>query len=120
MKAYRDILKSVTEEYAAIPIGGTSPVVMVGGQIVGGGLKALGTTVIYSDAPWFYRFRSEQISCCDCFHPSGLGQDSLARLLKGGLTCSRVNPCCKDTGDPVADGKCSGTERKRTYYAGLF
>lgn len=120
MKGYRDILKRVAEEYAAIPIGGLSPVVMIGGQIVGGGTKAAGTTVIFSDAAWRYRFRSDQISCCDCFHPSAAGQDTLARLLKGGLTCSRLNPCCKDTGDPFADGKCSVTDHKRTFYAGLF
>jgi hypothetical protein len=120
MKNYRDILKRVAEEYAAIPIRSSSPVVLIGGQIVGGGTKAVGTTVIFSDAAWRYRFRSDQISCCDCFHPSSVGQDSLARLLKGGLVCSRVNPCCKDTGDPVADGKCSVTDQKRTFYAGLF
>ena len=120
MKAFRDILKIVTAEYDAVPVGGTSPVVMIGGQIVGGAVKAAGTTVVYSDAPWFYRFKSEHLSCCDCFHPSGIGQDSLARLLKNGLTCSRLNPCCKDTGDPVADGKCSITDRKATYYRGLF
>jgi len=120
MKAYRDLLKSITSEYAAIPVGGSSPVVMVGGQTVGGAVKATGTTVAYTDAPWFYRFRSEQLSCCDCFHPSGLGQDALARMLKGGLTCSRTNPCCKDTGDAAADGRCSVTDRKLTHYPGLF
>ena len=120
MRAYRDILKRVTAEYEAVPIGGTSPVVMIGGQTVGGGIKALETSVVYSDAPWFYRFKSEQISCCDCFHPSALGQDTLAKLLKNGLQCSRFSPCCKDTDDPLADGKCSVNDRKRTYYRGVF
>ncbi len=120
MRSYREILKRVTAEYEAVPIGGTSPVVMVGGQTVGGGIKALGTSVVYSDAPWFYRFKSEQISCCDCFHPSALGQDTLAKLLKSGLQCSKFSPCCKDTDDPLADGKCSVNDRKRTYYRGVF
>jgi hypothetical protein len=120
MKAYRDILISVTAEYSAIPDGGTSPVVMIGGQTVGGGVKAAGTTFIYADGPWFYRFNSAQISCCDCFHPSGTGQDTLARLLKNGLLCSGVNPCCRDTGDPLMDGKCAVLNRKRTYHRGLF
>ncbi|MBX7056019.1 MAG: hypothetical protein K1X36_13785 [Pyrinomonadaceae bacterium] len=120
MRSYREILKRVTTEYEAIPIGGTSPVVLIGGQSVGGGIKALGTTVVYSDAPWFYRFKSEQISCCDCFHPSALGQDALAKLLKDGLSCSKFSPCCKDTDDPLADGKCSFNDRKRTYYRGVF
>ena len=122
MKAYHDILKTVSAEYDAIPVGGLSPVVMIGGEVVGGGLKAAGTTVVYSDAPWYYRFTSNQISCCDCFHPSGLGQDTLARLLKDGLTCSfRAGTCCADTGDALADGKCATIDRRRAfYYRGLF
>ena len=120
MKSYRDILKSVSAEYALIPDGGNSPMVMVGGQTVGGGVKTAGTTFVYSDGPWVFRFSSDQLSCCDCFHPSGLGQDALARMLKSGMVCSRINPCCKDTGDPLSDGKCSTTNSKRTYYRGLF
>lgn len=38
-KIYRDILKRVTLEYAAIPPGDPSQIVVVGGQIVGGGFK---------------------------------------------------------------------------------
>ncbi len=120
MKGYFDIIRSVTAEYASIRTGGTSPVVMIGGQTVGGVVKADGTTVVFSEAPWYYKFSAAQISCCDCFHPSGLGQDQLAKLLKGGLTCSRLNPCCRDTGDPLADGKCTTLTRKRTVYPGLF
>lgn len=120
MKMYRDILKSVAAEYALIPDFGTSPVVTIGGETVGGGVKAVGTVFAYSDGPWFYRFSADQISCCDCFHPSGLGQNTLAKLLKVGLSCSRINPCCKDTGDPLSDGKCLTTERKHSYYRGLF
>jgi len=110
----------VTAEYAAIPVFGTSAVVTIGGETVGGGIKAAGTTVMFSDAPWYYRFSSEQISCCDCFHPSGLGQNTLAKMLTSGLACSRLNQCCRDTGDPLVDGKCATTERKQTYYRGLF
>lgn len=120
MKIYHDIIKRVSQEYAEIRNGGRSPVVMIGGQIVGGGVKAPGTTFVYSDVPWFYRFSSSQISCCDCFHPSGLGQDTLAKLLKKGLYCTRANPCCKDTGDALADGKCSTLNYVQTYYKGLF
>lgn len=120
MKAYREILKRVTAKYAAISEGGTSPVVIIGGEMVGGATKAVGTDFIYSDAPWFYRFSADQISCCDCFHPSGIGQDTLARMLKIGLSCSRLQPCCKETGDDLADAKCTRTEVKRVYYRGLF
>ena len=120
LKVYHDVLTSVEAEYAAIPIGGMSAIVMIGGETVGGGVKAAGTTFVFSDGPWFYRFSSEHISCCDCFHPSGLGQDTLARLLKNGLSCSRLNPCCKDTGDALSDGSCATVDRKRSYYRGLF
>ena len=120
MKAYRDILKSVTAEYAAIADGGTSRVVNIGGEIIGGGTRAAGTDFVYSDAAWQYRFRSEQLSCCDCFHPSAIGQDKLAQMMKNGLSCSRINPCCRDTGDPLIDGQCARTEVKRVYYNGLF
>lgn len=120
MSAYRDIIRSVTAEYDAVRPGQTSPVVMIGGQTVGGAVKAAGTTFVYSDAPWFYRFSSNQLSCCDCFHPSAAGQNALARLMKSGLQCSRLNPCCKDTGDPLNDGKCLTPERKPRYYRGLF
>lgn len=120
MKSYRDILKNVTTEYAAIPDGGNSQIIMIGGQTVGGGVKAAGTTFIYSDGPWNYKFNADQLSCCDCFHPSNIGQDTIARLMKNGLSCTRLNPCCKDTGDPVSDGRCATTTRKRAYYSGLF
>jgi lysophospholipase L1-like esterase len=120
MKAYRDILKNVTAEYAAIADGGISRVVTIGGETIGGGIKAPGAAFIYSDAAWRYRFNTNQLSCCDCFHPSAAGQDKLAQMMKNGLSCTRLNPCCKDTGDPLTDGKCARTEVKRIYYNGLF
>ena len=120
MKSYRDILKSVTAEYALIPDGGNSRVIFIGGEVVGGGVKAAGTNFVYSDSPWAYKFNADQISCCDCFHPSATGQNKLAQLMKEGLSCSRIQPCCKDTGDPLTDGKCTKTEVKRVFYQGLY
>lgn len=120
MKGYREILMRVTAEYSAIPIGGTSPVIMIGGQMVGGATRANGTSFVYSDAAWNYRFNSDQLSCCDCFHPSALGQDTLAQMAKNGLSCSKTAPCCRETGDDLADGKCLTLERKRRFYNGLF
>lgn len=120
MKGYRDILATVAAEYAAIPVGGRSQILIVGGQVVGGALKAEGTTVGYSDAAWMYKFNADQLSCCDCFHPSALGQDTLGRLAKTGLTCSRVNPCCRETGDPLVDGKCEVLERRNRHHRGLL
>jgi hypothetical protein len=120
VRGYRDIIAAVAAEYEAIAIGESSPRVMIGGQMVGGALKAAGTEVLHSDAAWFYRFSANQLSCCDCFHPSAAGQDTLGRLAFSGLTCSRTNPCCRDTGDPLSDGKCLTTQRKAKYYRGLF
>jgi hypothetical protein len=99
--------------------GGHSPVVQVGGATVGGAAMAAGTVVAFSDAPWNYKFRSEELSCCDCFHPSFVGQNVLGRIMKVGLTCNRLFPCCKETGDPLTDAKCLITEKKATYYRGL-
>ncbi len=120
MKAYRDILKNVTAEYATIADGGNSRIVSIGGETVGGAAKAAGVVFVYSDAAWQFRFKSEQLSCCDCFHPSALGQDQLGRMMKNGLSCSRFQACCKETGDPLTDGQCARTEVKRVYYKGLF
>ena len=85
MKAYRDIIRRVTAEYAMIVDNGLSPVVMIGGQIVGGSVKAPGTIFQYSDAAWMYKFSAGQISCCDCFHPSQTGQNTLGKMMKDGL-----------------------------------
>ncbi len=120
LKAYRDILIRVTAEYAAIPDFGSSPIVIVGGQTVGGGVKAAGTTFVQSDAPWNYRFNSSEISCCDCFHPSGIGQNVLGRMLKDGFVCSRNTPCCTDTGNALNDGKCTFSPRQRIQYNGVL
>lgn len=120
MRAFRDIIKRVTNEYAAVPVGGTSPVIFIGGEMVGGATRAGGTSISHSDAPWFYKFNADQISCCDCFHPSALGQDTLARLALDGLSCSKTAPCCRDTGDPLTDARCLQTERKRVFYNGVY
>ena len=120
MKAFRDILKRVSAEYAAIPDGGTSPVITIGGEMVGGATRAAGTSLIYSDAAWNYKFNADQLSCCDCFHPSPIGQDTLARMAKNGLSCSKTAPCCRETGDALTDGKCAVTEKKRVFYNGIF
>lgn len=120
MKVYREILKRVTAEYAAIPEGGTSPVITIGGEMVGGATKAVGNHLVYSDAAWFYKFNADQLSCCDCFHPSFLGQNTLAQVAKQGLSCSKTAPCCRDTGDALTDAKCLVTERKRVFYNGIY
>ncbi len=119
-KAYRDIMAHVSAEYAALPEGETSPEMEVGGGTVGGAVKAAGTSLSFSDATWVYKFTSEQISCCDCFHPSFLGQDAAAQILFDGFTCSPTDVCCADTGDPVSDALCTTEDTGGTFHPGLF
>jgi hypothetical protein len=119
-QAYHEILARVTAEYAAIPVGDSSDMVTIGGQTVGGAPKAAGVTIVFSDTPWVYTFSSEQLSCCDCFHPSILGQDTLARLLFQGLNCSAFDPCIQDIGDPLTDALGGTPDTSGTYYPGFF
>ena len=60
-------MKRVTEEYAAIQMAEHLRFLVIGGQTVGGAIKANGTDFVYSDAAWNYKFNSNQLSCCDCF-----------------------------------------------------
>jgi len=119
-QAYREILSRVSAEYAAIPEGGTSPSVFVGGQPVGGATKAPGVTLAYSDATWAFKFSAEFLTCCDCFHPSLPAQDTLSRILFEGLTCSSTDICCQDTGDPLTDATCQQEDTSGTFYPGFF
>jgi len=119
-RAYRDVTERVTAEYAAVPPGGTSPVVTVGGQTVGGAVKAAGVVVVYSDAAWRVRFPATLLNCCDCFHPSPFGQHVTAATLFHGLTCTAQTPCCKDTGDVLDEALCSTPDTSGTFYPGFF
>ena len=119
-KAYRDIMDRVSAEYAAVAEGETSPEMEVGGETVGGAVKAAGASLSFSNAAWVYKFKSEQISCCDCFHPSLQGQDVAAQILFDGFTCSPTDVCCADTGDPVSDALCTTEDTGGTFHPGLF
>jgi len=118
--AYRDVTESVSAEYAAVPAGGTSPIVTIAGQTVGGAVKAGGVAVVYSDAAWRVRFSEAHLNCCDCFHPSPLGQNLGSAVLFHGLTCTPMTPCCRDTGDPLADARCTAVDTDGTFYPGFF
>ena len=120
VKAYRDIMESISSEYAALAAGESSPEMVVGGEPVGGAVKAAGTSLSFSNASWVYKFTSEQVSCCDCFHPSLQGQDVAARILFDGFTCSPTDVCCADTGDPVSDALCTAEDTSGTFHPGLF
>ena len=119
-RKYRDILDKVTQEYAAIPVGGASQVITIAGETVGGTAKATDVLLTFSNASWEYKFASEDISCCDCFHPSFLGQDLAARILFDGFTCSESDVCCSDTGDALVDGLCTSEETGGRFVPGLF
>ena len=119
-RAYRDIMDRVSSEYAALAEEETSPEMEVGGETVGGKVKAAGTSLSFSNATWVYKFTSEQISCCDCFHPSFRGQDVAAQILFDGFTCSPTDVCCADTGDPVSNALCTTEDTGGTFHPGLF
>ena len=120
-KAYRDIMARVSSEYAALAEGETSPVATVGGKTVGGKVKkAAGVSLSFSNATWVYKFASEQVSCCDCFHPSFRGQDVAAQILFDGFTCSPADVCCADTADPVSAALCAAEDTSGTFHPGLF
>ncbi len=119
-RAYRDIMERVSSEYAALAEGETSPEVTVGGETVGGAVRATGASLRFSNASWVYKFTSSQLSCCDCFHPSFRGQDGAARILFDGFTCGPTDVCCADTGDPVSDALCTTEDTGGTFHPGLF
>ncbi len=119
-RAYRDIMDRVSSEYAALAEGETSPEMEVGGETVGGAVKTTGTSLSFSNASWVYKFTSEQISCCDCFHPSFQGQDGAARILFDGFTCGPTDVCCADTGDIVSAALCTAEDTSGTFHPGLF
>ncbi|MGE0820581.1 MAG: SGNH/GDSL hydrolase family protein [Candidatus Binatia bacterium] len=119
-KAYHDILAKVTAEYAALVEGEQSHVVTIGGQRVGGVMKARGVRLDFSEAPWVYKFKSNQLSCCDCFHPSFRGQNTAARILFDGFTCSDSDTCCAESDDALANARCKVSDMSGKFYPGLF
>ncbi|MBM4255828.1 MAG: hypothetical protein FJ147_08015 [Deltaproteobacteria bacterium] len=119
-KVYRDILATVTAEYAALAEGERSQQVTVGGQIVGGATKGRGVRLDFSDAPWIYKFKSNQVSCCDCYHPSFRGQDTAARILYDGFTCGDSDTCCGESADPLVNAQCKEEDKSGKFHPGLF
>lgn len=119
-RQYRDILERVTYEYAAIPAGQASPTLRVGGERVGGASKADGIQLSFSNASWEYKFTEEDLSCCDCFHPSSRGQTLASRLLFDGFTCSAGDVCCGESGSAVDNGRCTTEDTGGRFVPGLF
>lgn len=107
---YNAILSAVTEEYAALPPGARSR---------GGAVKAADVVLRFNGAPFEYKFRRGDVSCCDCFHPSDQAHALLSEAAWNGLECSRETPCCAETGDPLVDASCD-VEDHSSFYEGGF
>jgi len=98
---YNEILERVAAEYAAIPAGGRS---------ANGAVKAADVEIRFIDTPFQYKLHSDDLSCCDCFHPSEFGQQLLAQLTWDGLQCSDEMPCCAPSDDPLANARCDDAD----------
>lgn len=108
---YNEVLQRVTAEYAAIPIGGTSAT---------GAVKASDVAIRYGDGTFFYKVEDADLSCCDCFHPSDLGQSKLAEFAWNGLQCSSANPCCGPSADPLTNARCDVSDTSTSYDGGFW
>ena len=109
--AYNGVLERVTGEYAALPEGGASAT---------GAVKAANVALRYIDATFHYRFQSDDISCCDCFHPSDRGQGKLAQFTWDGLACSEDAPCCPSSENPLDSARCVGMDTTSVYPGGFW
>jgi lysophospholipase L1-like esterase len=107
---YNEVLERVSAEYEAIPTGG---------QSAGGATKAADVHIKYGAGTFYYKLASNDLSCCDCFHPSDLGQSKLAESVWDGLQCSAANPCCADTASPLNNARCDVNDTS-SFYAGGF
>ncbi len=108
---YNEILARVTAEYAAIPAGGSSAT---------GAVKAADVALKYTQGSFFMDFQSNDLSCCDCFHPADQGQAKLAQFAWDGLQCSPSTPCCATSGDPLTDATCAALDTTSFYPGGFW
>lgn len=108
---YNEVLERVTNEYVAISTGGSSAT---------GALKAADVGIRYGDGSFYYKFASDEVSCCDCFHPSDAGQLRLADFAWDGLDCGVTVQCCGVTSDTLAAATCSFTDTWSSYEGGFW
>lgn len=108
---YNQILSRVTAEYAAIPVGGTSAT---------GATKAEDVEIRYRDGSFNIKLSSSDLSCCDCFHPSDVGHQKLARYAWDGFQCSSGSPCCGSSGTSLGDANCSASDTTTFYPSGFW
>ncbi len=108
---YNEILERVTSEYAAIPVGGVSTT---------GALKAANVEIRYFDGTFYYKFESNDVSCCDCFHPSDQAQSLLSAFAWDGLECGPNVHCCGQTFDDLQAARCDVVDTQSTYEGGFW
>ncbi len=108
---YNEILERVTNEYIAIPSGGMSAT---------GAVKAPDVQIRYSKGAFAFKFGSSDVSCCDCFHPSDLGQSKISEFGWNGLQCGSSSPCCVTTGDALMDARCDVVDTTTFYPSGFW
>jgi cysteine-rich repeat protein len=108
---YNEILERVTNEYIAIPSGGLSAT---------GATKAPDVQIRYSEGAFNFKFSSGDVSCCDCFHPSDVGQSKISQFGWDGLQCSASTPCCGTSGDPLTDARCDVVDTTTFYPSGFW
>jgi cysteine-rich repeat protein len=83
-------------------------------------MKAEDVALRYIAAPFHYRVEPDDLSCCDCFHPSDTGQRNLAQFTWDGITCSDATPCCAPSDDPVVTARCDERDVTSTYPGGFW
>lgn len=108
---YNEVLQRVTDEYAALPAGAASPT---------GAVKAADVALRYVDSTFRYRIQSDDLSCCDCFHPSSRGHRKLAQFTWDDLVCSDEVPCCATTTDVLDAARCVGIDTTSVYRGGFW
>jgi len=100
---YFKILESVIQQYNALSGGSKTPSA-VGHS--GGAVVAAGVTVTFRSDLWNYRFQIEDVSSCDCLHPTKLMQQKIANITSNTLQCpgSSSIRCCGDESPAVCGG----------------
>jgi len=126
-REYVDRMRMVVNEYQNITVGTTSKVVTLIGKTVGGATKAAGVKVFFSEVMWRVQVQPSWIGCCDCFHPSVIGQQMMANGTFNGGNCSTATPCCSDSPNPcnatqealLHDALCDAPVMDGTPYPGI-
>lgn len=111
LAAYNEVLDRVSAEYTLLAAGAASAT---------GAVKANDVAVRYSDGTFYYKLQPADVSCCDCYHPSDLGQQRLAELIWNGLPCSDATQCCGASVDPLANARCDVVDTTGGYAGGFW